>query len=580
MKHKFIVLVLVLSLLPLRALAGIPENAILVITQVQVSGAGGADDEFIEIKNVSTQPVPLLGWSIQYRSSTGSFPVGSKRNLPDFVLAPHTYYLIAKSSYTGLVVPDLVHSSFSLSGATAGGNVYLVNGTAGITSESDPLIMDKIAYGTGADNSATNAPLPLSGESLLRVDFTGVNSADFVISEPKPRNSSISEMPEDLEEYPEDGDSDQQEDPENDSGEASDEGGNSEENGNNGDYNDTNEQEPEENEVGTENNQYSKTIKISEVMPNPPGADPGQEWIELYNNSSTAVDIKHWILDDDGPAGSLPAKKSYVIPSKVISAKGYAVITIPKGRFSLINSTGDEVRLFWPDKNLADKTIYRGSLKDTESWCLLSNEFQTCEPTPGEENKALQIIEEEDDDEEDVIDYENFRIIITAILPDPAGADAGNEQVNIKNTGSDDADMAGWILDDGVGTETPGSTSYSITNLILEPGEETEIVIPKGRFTLNNSKEDGVRLFSHDKVLRDSVKYAKAEQGKYYVRSGDGWSWQEDGLVQAATFSAKSLPITGVKINKYLFVISTAIWYIGYGFSNKQKGNYEQTRSH
>ena len=35
-------------------------------------------------------------------------------------------------------------------------------------------------------------------------------------------------------------------------------------------------------------------VKINEIMYNPPGTDTDLEWIELYNNDTTAIDITGW----------------------------------------------------------------------------------------------------------------------------------------------------------------------------------------------------------------------------------------------------------------------------------------------
>src|SRR5437868_4751487 len=66
------------------------------INQVQVEGDGGANDEFIELFNPTDSAVSLDGWSLQYKSSAGNFPlVAGKKNLPVASIPAYGYFLVA-----------------------------------------------------------------------------------------------------------------------------------------------------------------------------------------------------------------------------------------------------------------------------------------------------------------------------------------------------------------------------------------------------------------------------------------------------------------------------------------------------
>lgn len=63
-------------------------------------------------------------------------------------------------------------------------------------------------------------------------------------------------------------------------------------------------------------------ILITEIMYNPNSADADWEWIEIYNNSSSAIDLSNFILDDDDAT----ALGSSNITSGILQAGGAVII--------------------------------------------------------------------------------------------------------------------------------------------------------------------------------------------------------------------------------------------------------------
>jgi predicted extracellular nuclease len=165
----------------------------MVINQIQISGDGGANDEYIELYNPTGSAISLKDWSIQYKTPTGVFPLGSKRNLPDVQVPAGKYFLIANTGYNGSVTPDLSHSSFGMASSETGGTVFLVNKTAAVASATDSAIVDKVGYGNAATNAfeTANAPLPDTEKSIARVgDDTDNNSTNFQVGTSTPHNSA------------------------------------------------------------------------------------------------------------------------------------------------------------------------------------------------------------------------------------------------------------------------------------------------------------------------------------------------------------------------------------------------------
>ena len=87
-------------------------------------------------------------------------------------------------------------------------------------------------------------------------------------------------------------------------------------------------------------------LRINEFLPNPVGSDNG-EWVELYNHSSSTLNLNGWQLDDEDN-GSRP---HHFTATATISAFGYLVISKEISKLSL-NNTHDSVRLIGPDNQL------------------------------------------------------------------------------------------------------------------------------------------------------------------------------------------------------------------------------------
>ncbi len=188
----------------------------VVISEIKTAGSGGADDEWIELYNPTDLPVDLSGWSIQYRGGEGeSF---YKKNFTSTSTIPAKgFFLIANSSYSGGVVPDMNYTAFKMS--ADGGNIFLVKSHDYLTSATSSLIIDKLSYGGGSNlfPEGEAAMAPTTNESLERKASatstasllvnglhqwlgnsydTDRNNFDFVIQDnPNPQNSLMLSEP-------------------------------------------------------------------------------------------------------------------------------------------------------------------------------------------------------------------------------------------------------------------------------------------------------------------------------------------------------------------------------------------------
>jgi len=115
-----------------------------------------------------------------------------------------------------------------------------------------------------------------------------------------------------------------------------------------------------------------QNIYISEVYPYPnPDED---EWIELYNDNDTQVNLTHWYIDDGENTGSAP--KSF---SLIIEPYSYAAVDISS---SLFNNSGDVTRLLNTNKIEKDSMEY-GKISQEKSIARISfSEDLYCEQEP------------------------------------------------------------------------------------------------------------------------------------------------------------------------------------------------------
>jgi len=157
----------------------------------------------------------------------------------------------------------------------------------------------------------------------------------------------------------------------------------------------------------------SPAIIINEIMADTLD-DQYNEWIEIYNNGSTEVNVSNWIIGaDDGNEtieGGLYNKEGTIIP-----VFGFAIITseatrvydnfntssnaiklyVADGRItrSGLKNDGETIYLYDNNNNLIDKKTYNKTTKDL-SWAYLNNSLHTSNPSPGYVNDDSIIIEQ------------------------------------------------------------------------------------------------------------------------------------------------------------------------------------------
>jgi len=121
---------------------------------------------------------------------------------------------------------------------------------------------------------------------------------------------------------------------------------------------------------------------ITEIFPNPAGADTEDEFIEIYNPTNEEVDLSGWFLDDI-EGGSRP----YKITDLTIASQEHLAFFRKTTGLALNNDT-DKARLINPLKETVSEIEYK-NIKEDLAYALTSdNKWQvTSAPTPGDVNE-------------------------------------------------------------------------------------------------------------------------------------------------------------------------------------------------
>lgn len=146
---------------------------------------------------------------------------------------------------------------------------------------------------------------------------------------------------------------------------------------------------------------YAHALIINEIMSNPTGDDGGREWIEVYNDTSTEVNLASLTISIKG-GSFIPVTP--VSGGTTISANGYAIIgstvsgatkfaidypayTGPlfKSAITLVNSGITSIELKMDGTTLDSLPSYTAA-KEGSTYSRIGTSFVIAIPTPGKEN--------------------------------------------------------------------------------------------------------------------------------------------------------------------------------------------------
>ncbi|MEJ7795015.1 MAG: ExeM/NucH family extracellular endonuclease [Nocardioides sp.] len=175
-----------------------PAGTDLVISEVY--GAGGNDGsnythDYVELYNPTSAAINVDGWSVQYRSATGTS--ANVTNL-DGQVAPGRHYLVTMGAGAAAAVPTPdATGSANMSGAK--GVVLLVPITTGVSAQGNlagsSAVVDAVGFGTTPTTfEARTTGVALTATTSAARSATGGdlddNEADFTEGAPTPTNST------------------------------------------------------------------------------------------------------------------------------------------------------------------------------------------------------------------------------------------------------------------------------------------------------------------------------------------------------------------------------------------------------
>lgn len=461
----------------------------IIISQVQITGgAGKTGNDFVELYNNSDAAINLKGYRLVKRTANGSVDTSLKSWTADACVPPKGYYLWANSDFTSISPAADITTSGTVS---ADNGVALRKGD-----ENTGAIIDAISWGT-TSNSFTNISVknPEANQALLRG-----SDGSFSIVQSSPRNSSqtpvgwvcpVSQTA---------------------SSSSSGTGGG----------------------VVTKSSQ----IFITEILANPNGEDPGQEQVELRNDSLETVNLDGWYLADKSVGAA--KEGAYKFPPQLFLRQSYVFLTMPKGLFSLNNTGGETVNLFNSEKSLMDSVAYEDEAPEGLSYQKIGGVWIWSQPTLGAENYAAE--------------YglaTGTPVFIAEFMPNPEGGNEGRQWVKIKNYGSLPFNLKGFILD-SVGQEArPSPIAWVLDDKAVVPAKSfVALTIPEDKFTLSNLGHEALRFFDGKAKLLEQINFSQAPEGKSYQKNNNGdWVYGEPIKEPAQAAAALKLAISEILPN-------------------------------
>jgi hypothetical protein len=305
----------------------IPKNCdaggSLVINEL-LSNPDGDDAgyEWIEIYNSGASTVSLEGWTVAFGTNAGNIDTVDYTFIAGMTIAPGDWFLLGG---------DMV------GGADALASISIPNGTNGDAArlvDCAGAVIDTVVYGTNNDDALPDdvnkvakslAPVPGTGSSIARIQDgfdTDASAVDFAQSTP-PTPGTENPVIEPVVCTPANG----------------------------------------------------NEVVINELLADAVSTDAGFEWVELYNNSSSAVNLDGWQITFASNGDSLTAENADVIlPGNItIPAGGFLVIgdefveeADVVASISIGNGSGaDGVRLYDCEGGSVDTLVY-GELNEDE----------------------------------------------------------------------------------------------------------------------------------------------------------------------------------------------------------------------
>lgn len=238
-----------------------------------------------------------------------------------------------------------------------------------------------------------------------------------------------------------------------------------------------------------------------------------RENISLARNGASWHATKFLTPGETNRFGNDPEAKKLSVPKK-----GFAGIPITFTA-AIIDLDRDETKVTW---DFGDKR--KSYKKDTSHIYKKKGKYTvTLTATDGVADTVKTFSLE-------IKNYKAPKIRIVSLVPNPAGADTGNEYILVTNKSKKEIDLKGWSIATKSKTKTKNFVSHKITrSFIVKPGETKKLTKKHAAFTLGNTRQ---HLELRDprgttvQKLRYKLETSAPENAEYFKEPNQPWQWR------------------------------------------------------
>ncbi len=241
-----------------------------------------------------------------------------------------------------------------------------------------------------------------------------------------------------------------------------------------------------------------EAVLFSEIFYDTPGTDADEEWIELYNSSSSAADLGNWTIVDNNGTGF-----TYTFPAGTTIQPGtYLTVAMTQGGFTALygyeadlygalpylNNGGDTLILKDGDGTEVDAVAWEGGASagtpdgwgsTSDPWASTGNTIVRSDPTVDTDTYSDWGYAADGGNPQTQGGGSGPAVVFSEIFYDTPGTDADEEWVELYNNSSRTVDLSNWTIVDNNGT---GYTYTFPAGATMRPNSHLTVAMTQAGF--------------------------------------------------------------------------------------------------